>query len=80
MRLEGPSQIGLFAYDNNGFIVESFAAPGGIPVNASVLVDKKYTRLLDLVSGQTLTGQTRAGRTAFDLTLAPATYRVLMPQ
>jgi hypothetical protein len=77
VRLEGPSQIGLFAYDNGKFIVENFAAPGGNTVAARAVVDKKFTRLVDVVSGQTINGQARGDKMVFELTLAPASYRVL---
>ena len=77
VRLEGSSQIGLFAYDNGKFIVENFAAPGGNTVAARAVVDKKFTKLVDVVSGQTLAGQARGDKMVFELTLAPASYRVL---
>jgi hypothetical protein len=77
VRLEGPSQIGLFVYDNDKFIVENFLAPGGKALPARVAADKKFARLVDLVTGQQITGQVTGERTVFDLTLEPATYRVL---
>src|SRR5450759_919586 len=77
VRLEGSSQIGLFAYDNGKFIVENFAAPGGNTVAARAVVDKKFTKLVDVVSGQTINGQARGDKMVFELTLAPASYRVL---
>jgi hypothetical protein len=77
VRLEGPSQIGLFVYDNDKFIVENFLAPGGKALPARVAVDKKFARLVDVVTGQQITGQVTGERTVFDLTLEPATYRVL---
>jgi len=77
VRLEGPSQIGLFAYDNGKFIVENFAVATGKPVTARALVDKKFTKLVDVVSGETITGQARGDKTVFEVTVAPASYRVL---
>jgi hypothetical protein len=77
VRLEGPSQVGLFAYDNGKFIVENFAAPGGNTVSARAVVDGKFTKLVDVESGQALSGQTRGDKMVFDLTLPPASYRVL---
>jgi len=79
-RLEGPSQVGLFAYDNGKFIVENFAAPGGATVAAKALVDKRFTRLVDVVTGQEITGQVRGDKMVFDLSLAPASYRVFSPE
>jgi hypothetical protein len=40
-------------------------------------VDKKFTKLVDVVSGETITGQARGDKMVFELTVAPATYRVL---
>jgi hypothetical protein len=77
VRLEGPSQVDLFAYDNGKFIVENFAAPGGSTAAAKALVDKKFTKLVDVVSGQQIAGTVRGDRMVFELSLAPATYRVL---
>jgi hypothetical protein len=77
VRLEGPSQIGLFAYDNGKFIVENFAAPGGNTVAARAVVDKKFTKLVDVETGQTIDGQAKGDKMVFELTLPPATYRVL---
>jgi len=77
VRLEGPGQIALFEYDNGKFIVENFLPPGGKSLAARVTVDSKFTKLVDVVTGQQITGQAAGGRMAFDLTLAPAAYRVL---
>jgi hypothetical protein len=77
VRLDGPSQIGLFVYDNGKFIVENFLAPGGKSLSAKVAVDKRFTKLVDVVTGQQIAGQSAGDRMVFDLTLEPATYRVL---
>jgi hypothetical protein len=76
VRIEGPSQVGLFAYDNGKFIVENFAPPGGRGVNISALADKKFPKLVDMVSGQQIAGKPRGDQMVFDLVLAPASYRV----
>ena len=75
--LEGPGQVGLFVYDNGKFIVENFAAPGGKSVAAQALVAGKAATLVDVVTGQRIPGRQRGDRTVFDLTLPPASYRVL---
>jgi hypothetical protein len=77
VRLDGPSQIGMFVYDNQKFIAENFLAPGGKTLTARVLVDKKFTKLVDVVTGQQITGQTMGDRTVFELSLEPGTYKVL---
>jgi len=76
VRIEGPSQVGLFEYDNGTFIVENFAAPGGAEAGIRALTDKKYTKLTDVVSGQQIGGQARGNKTVFELTVPAASYRV----
>jgi hypothetical protein len=77
VRIEGPSQIGLFAYDNGKFIVENFAPPGGDSVNISAIMDKKFPRLVDVVSGQQIEGKPRGEQMVFEIALPAASYRVL---
>jgi hypothetical protein len=67
----------MFVYDNHKFIAENFLAPGGKTLAARVIVDKKFTKLVDVVTGQQITGQTMGDRTVFELSLDAATYRVL---
>jgi hypothetical protein len=54
VRVEGPAQVALFAYDNHTFIVQSF-----LPVESDVrvLVSGGTAVLRDLVTGQVITGQ-----------------------
>ena len=51
VRLDGPSQIALFAYDNGAFVVESF-----LPNEASVrvTVKGKFAQLRNLVTGEVI--------------------------
>ncbi|MDR3377348.1 MAG: hypothetical protein P4M10_01570, partial [Verrucomicrobiae bacterium] len=86
VRLDGPAQIALFAYDNHTFIVESF-----LPweTDATVTVLGNATRLKNLVTGEVLEGRpprhrNRASQTAltedrvtFNLHLLPHSYVVL---
>jgi hypothetical protein len=84
VRLEGPSQVSLFIYDNDTFIVESFRHK---PVDVNVVADRQIGKIQDLVSGERLSGEVRAGRprwggpaasekTVFNLKLKPHSYRV----
>ena len=57
VRLDAPSLVSLFVYDNDRFIVESF---GDNPVTARVATDGRITRLHHLVTGEVLTGQPQA--------------------
>jgi hypothetical protein len=54
IRVDGPAQVALFAYDNNTFIVESYL-PAEADVNVSVTGDAM--RLKNLVTGGTIEGQ-----------------------
>jgi hypothetical protein len=73
VRLEAPSQIGMFLYANNTVIVESF-----LPYNASVIIviKKSEVKLLDLLSGQEFAGKPDGAETRFPIHLTPTTYRV----
>jgi len=73
VRLDAPSQISLYVYDNHTFIVESFREE---PTKAVVLTDKRITKLRDLRSGQWLTGTEHAEATAFEMPVNPGSYRV----
>ncbi|HEX2921863.1 MAG TPA: hypothetical protein VHO50_11935 [Bacteroidales bacterium] len=81
-RLEGPSRISLFCYDNGSFIVESF-----LPEPVTVRV---YTRaagtITDLVTAESINGATAPAFPArntgptpekgFEITVKPHSYRV----
>lgn len=58
VRLDAPSMVSLFAYDNDKFIVESFQ---NNPVTARVLTDARITKLRDMLTGQEITGQAGGG-------------------
>jgi len=87
VRLDGPSQVALFAYDNNTFIVESYL-PTETDVTVSVTGD--YTRLRNLVTGEELSGQSPEepmgpsgrrpapfeSRESFNVHLLPHSYEV----
>jgi hypothetical protein len=73
VRLDTPSQVGLYVYDNDKFIVESFRQD---PMQAVVIADKRITRLRDLQSGQVLTGSERIGANVFEMPLNSGSYRV----
>ena len=73
VRLDAPSRVSLFVYDNDRFIVESFQES---PVEARIITDKRITKLRDVVSGAELTGEQQAGGTVFTTPLERASYRV----
>ncbi|HEY7088864.1 MAG TPA: hypothetical protein VH518_12290 [Tepidisphaeraceae bacterium] len=84
--VDGPSQVALFAYDNNTFIVQSFLPED---CTVSVVVAGGFTKLRDLQSGDVLSGEPpvqpggrRGGapqgpaRLNFSVKLPPHSYRV----
>ena len=68
IRLEGPSQVALFVYDNDTFIVESFRHE---PVDVNIVADSKIGKLHDVVSGEELTGEVLASRPRWGGSAAP---------
>jgi hypothetical protein len=77
VRLDAPPMVSLFVYDNDRFIVESFAAD---PVQARILTDRRITKLRDVETGQELAGQPQGNSTVFETPLMRGTYRVFAAQ
>jgi hypothetical protein len=78
LSIEGPSQVSLFPYDNDTFIVESFRAE---PVTIQVVTSNPTHQLQDLITKTIITGQPRAlgptgSGSAYDVQLNPHSYRV----
>ena len=81
VRLDGPGQVALFAYDNNTFIVESYL-PAETDVTVSVAGE--FTNLRNLVTGAEITAeasgegrwQIGADRVSFRVHLLPHSYSV----
>jgi hypothetical protein len=89
VRLDGPAQVALFAYDNNAFITENFSATAA-DVNISTLGNS--TRLKNLITGEVLEGrspQSQFGgfrrnqavedRVSFTAHLPPHSYAAFAP-
>ncbi len=82
IRIEGPSQVSLFVYDNGTFIVESYLPD---PVTVKVIADKQVTQLTDLLNNEKITGKQSTdnrvwGRethdvSVFEVTLKPHSYK-----
>jgi hypothetical protein len=53
LRLDGPAQVAIFAYDNGAFIVQNFSAT---PADVKISTLGNSTRLKNLVTGETLAG------------------------
>ena len=83
IRLEGPSQVSLFAYDNNSLVIESY-----LDKEASVTVSASgFTKLKNALTGEAISGEPAPvprfrnpppqPRTNFKLTILPHSYVVL---
>jgi hypothetical protein len=59
VRLDGPSQVALFAYDNDTFIVESFLS---LAADVKISVTGNFMKLHNLKTGETVSGQLPATR------------------
>ncbi len=77
VRLDAPSRVSLFVYDNDTFIVESFQDN---PVEARIVADKRITKIRDILSGEELTGTAQGANTVFQVPLTRASYRVFAAQ
>jgi hypothetical protein len=73
VRVEAPSQVSLFAYDNDTFIVESFRESAG---TVRLVTDKRIATLRELLTGRELAGQARGDRMVFDVFVRPGGYSV----
>ena len=74
VRLDAPSRVSLFVYDNDKFIVESFQE-NPVPT-ARVITDQRVTKLRDMLTGQVLAGTPQGSTTVFNTPLVPGSYRV----
>jgi len=77
VRLDAPSMVSLFVYDNDKFIVESFAEE---PVQAQIVTEARITKLRDMETGEELKGQQQGNTTVFDTPLTHGTFRVFSAQ
>ncbi|MES1196541.1 MAG: hypothetical protein ABUL58_06310, partial [Steroidobacter sp.] len=86
VRLDGPAQVSLFAYDNKTLVVESFQNEA-TKVKISTLGDAMHLR--DLVTGQVINGQLPVKspmyrqaaveeRVSFDVSINPHSYRAFI--
>ncbi len=66
VRLDAPSQVSLFVYDNHTFVVESFLEK---PVQVMVSVAGTYKHLRDLATGQVIEGKAAAPVRSFGRTM-----------
>jgi len=83
IRLEGPSMVSLFLYDNGTFIVESFLNE---PVTVNIISNEPVKTITDILSGESLQGKAvpvfafgnrKPDPTySYEITVKPHSYRV----
>ena len=85
VRVDGPAQVALFAYDNNSFIVESYLSAA---TDVKISVAGNFTHLKNLVTGEMLDPQAQTqnprwnaqvneeNRVSFNVHLLPHSYGV----
>ncbi len=79
VQLDAPAKVALLAYDNDTFIVESFLDE---PTGARVVLDERFTRVRDLLSGEEFSGQEvldwqgqKTGRLSYAIPINPHSFR-----
>ena len=82
-RIEGPSKVSLFVYDNNTIIVESFLPE---ETKIKIVAGAGITKLSDIETGEQTAGSGKSGtmvwgrdrqdKTNFDVTIKPHSYRI----
>lgn len=77
VRVEAPSKVSLFAYDNNTFIVESFRNE---QTSATVLLSGGFSKLKNLVTGEVAEGQTSAESAGRERRRAPGAAKGIAVQ
>jgi hypothetical protein len=80
VRVESPSQVALFAYDNDTFIVDSFLPES---VEVCLVVDSRLGRLRDILNGEDLSGEELkdwrgqpTGKLGYQVQIKPHSFRV----
>ncbi len=77
VRIEGPSQVALFTYDNDSFVVESFHHE---PVTINVVTQQASASIQDVVTGQKYEGTAGRGDRVYGRTSEDVTrYQVVIP-
>ncbi len=86
VRIDGPSQVALFAYDNNTFIVESYLPA---KTDVKVALTGEFTKLRNLATGEEISSEPQPQglgrwrsrnserRASFNVPVPPHSYVVL---
>lgn len=72
VHIDSKAKVGLFTYDNDTFVVESFLP---YPQDVGIIIDRPGAALSDLVGGTRADGVTVGNTTRFEVTLQQASYK-----
>lgn len=83
-RIEGPSGISLYVYDNNIFIAESFLDKETV---INIVTSTQHSKITDITTGRQFVGElrkpgmsyiekNRKGKNIFSITIKPHSFRV----
>lgn len=72
--INGNTPFGLFAYDNNTFIIHSFADRSNY---YEVILNSGYNKLTDVVTGRVYKGVLQDNKMKYELHIKPSYYKVL---
>ena len=70
---DSPSNVSLFVYDNNTFIIHSFKEHN---TDVKIILDEKFDKLIDILSNQELDGYKENNKMVFKIAIWPHSYRV----
>ena len=72
--VKGKAPFGLFVYDNDTLIIQSFAAYGNV---YEFILDEKYNKLIDIETGEMFKGQCLNHQMRFEVRIKPSYYKAL---
>jgi len=70
---DSPSNVSLFVYDNNTFIIQSFKEHN---TDVNIVLDNKFNQLVDLLTNRALTGIKENDKLIIKTAMGPHSYRV----
>ena len=72
--VNGSTPFGLFAYDNNTFIIHSFADSSNY---YEIILNSGYNKLTDVATGQIYEGVLQDNKMKYEINIKPSYYKVL---
>jgi len=70
---DSPSNVSLFVYDNNTFIIHSFKEHS---TDVNIILNKKFKKITDILSNQEISGHIENDKLVCKINILPHSYRV----